>query len=60
MEESMFYVIENVVGKPYMIVCHKDTKVMYAVSTFGSGAGVFTLLVDSVGMPMLYEGDNVK
>lgn len=60
MEESMFYVIENVVGKPYMIVCHKDTKVMYAVSTFGYGAGVFTLLVDPDGKPMLYEGDNVK
>ena len=60
MEESMFYVIENVVGKPYMIVCHKDTKVMYAVSTFGAGAGVFSLLVNPDGKPMLYEGDNIK
>ena len=60
MEESMFYVIENIVGKPYMVVCHKETKVMYAVSSYGPGAGVFTLLVDSVGQPMLYEGDNVK
>jgi hypothetical protein len=60
MDDGMFYVIESIAGKPYYIVCHKVTKVMYAVSTYGQGAGVFSLLVNPDGKPMLYEGDNVK
>jgi hypothetical protein len=53
-EESMFVVIENSMdnGK---IVYHKETKVMYAVSR-GDVVGIFTLLVNPDGTPMLWEG----
>ncbi len=40
----------------YYIVYHRDTKVMYAVSDGSYNRGVFTLLVDSDGSPLLYEG----
>jgi len=51
---SMFACIERT--STWMIVCHKETKVMYAVSNYGAGSGVFTLLVDRDGSPMVWEG----
>ena len=51
---SMFVCVER--AATWMIVCHKETKVMYAVSNYGDGAGVFTLLVDRDGNPMIWEG----
>ena len=42
--------------KPFSIVYHKDTKVMYAVSAGGYNTGTFTLLVNPDGSPMLWEG----
>lgn len=51
--ESMFVGVE--VTRPWLIVYHKETKVMYAVSRVSSGAGHFTLLVNPDGSPMIWE-----
>ena len=40
----------------YQIVYDKETRVMYAVSYGGRSYGVFTLLVDADGKPLLYRG----
>ena len=40
----------------YDIVYHRDTKVMYAVSTGTNNQGTFTLLVNADGSPMVYTG----
>lgn len=50
-QESMFETIETDVFKNYYILYNKDTKVMYAVGTYGE----FTLLVNPDGTPMLWE-----
>lgn len=50
---SMFVIIEETVT--YKIVYHKETLVMYAVSTGTYNNGTFTLLVNADGSPMLYE-----
>lgn len=52
---SMFVEIER--GGTYRIVYQKETKVMYAISDQSYSEGVFTLLVDENGDPMLYEGE---
>lgn len=39
----------------YSVVYNKETKVMYAVSYYGSGSGVFTLLVNADGTPQLWK-----
>lgn len=41
----------------YDICYHKQTKVMYVVSNCFYVQGVFTLLVDAEGKPLLYEGE---
>ena len=51
---SMFVEVEN--GLNYKIVYCKETKVMYAVAD-SYASGVFTLLVDANGKPMLYKGE---
>ena len=51
--ESMFVEVEN--AALWIIVYHKDTKVMYAVSKLSSGAGHFTVLVNPDGSPMIWE-----
>lgn len=51
--ESMFVGVE--VTRFWIIVYHKETKVMYAVSRMSSGAGRFTLLVNPDGSPMIWE-----
>ena len=50
---SMFACVEQ--AATWKIVYHRDTKVMYAISYYGSGSGEFTLLVNSDGTPMLWE-----
>ena len=50
---SKFVQVEN--GSVYSIVYDKETKVMYAVSHYGAGSGVFTLLVNADGSPKLWE-----
>lgn len=42
-------------GDEYIIVYHKETKVMYVVSQSAYNHGSFTLLVNADGSPMLYE-----
>ena len=42
----------------YDIVYHKDTKVMYVVSHDTYSQGIFTLLVNPDGSPMLYEAES--
>lgn len=52
---SMFVTIETTTF--WDVVYHKDTKVMYVVSTGSYNHGTFTLLVDADGKPMIYEGE---
>ena len=54
---SMFVCVEDTDIKPWKVVYHKDTKVMYAVSDGGSSYGIFTLLVTPDGTPMIWEGE---
>ena len=51
-KESSFIIVEN--GASYYIVYHKDTKVMYTMSTGGYNCGSFCLLVNSDGSPMVW------
>lgn len=50
---SMFVKVES--SSFWCVVYHRETKVMYAVSTGYYNMGNFTLLVNSDGTPMLYE-----
>lgn len=51
---SMFVVLE--VSTMYKIVYHRETKVMYAISYGGYSTGVFTVMLDADGKPLLYKG----
>jgi len=51
---SMFILVEE--GEGYIIVYHRDTNVMYAVSNSVYNCGNFTVMVDSEGNPLLYTG----
>ena len=51
---SMFVLIEQ--GDSYKIVYHKETKVMYAISTGYYNQGNFTIMLDADGKPLLWEG----
>ena len=55
---SRFVQVENT--GVYSILYDKETKVMYAVSYYGSGSGVFTLLVNADGSPKLWEDGEMK
>ncbi len=52
-KESMFVAVES--ASMYSVLYDRKTKVMYAVSKYGSGSGVFTLLVNADGSPKLWE-----
>jgi len=52
-KESIFVHVES--SNTYSVVYDKETKVMYAISHYGSGSGVFTLLVNADGSPKLWE-----
>lgn len=53
-KSSMFIVVES--GPYWYIVYNKYTKVMYAVSDSNyKGSGIFTVLVNADGSPMLYN-----
>lgn len=49
---SMFVLLEST--SHWDVVYHKNTKVMYAVSSNGSSSGVFTVLLNPDGTPMIY------
>ena len=53
MKESMFVCVER--SMTWMVVYHKESKVMYAVSNVSGGSGYFTLLVNPDGTPMIWE-----
>lgn len=53
-DSSMFIELEK--AAYWRVLYHRDTKVMYVVSAAGYNSGNFTLLVNSDGSPMLYEG----
>ena len=52
-EASMFVQIEQT--NIWKVVYHKETKVMYAVSSGGFNSGNFTVLVNPDGTPMIYK-----
>lgn len=54
---SMFVKIED--GPYWDVYYHRETKVMYAVSDYSSNSGIFTLLVNSDGTPMVWKGENI-
>ena len=52
---NIFVTVED--ANYYNVVYDKETKVMYAVSCYGAGSGVFTILVNSDGTPKLWEAE---
>ena len=52
-EKSMFVVVERTMT--WIVVYHKTTKVMYAVSSGSYNGGTFTMLCDKDGKPQLWE-----
>lgn len=55
---SMFVVVEGNRGiSRWIVVYHRDTKVMYMVSNGSNNGGDFNLLVNPDGTPMLWEGE---
>lgn len=50
---SMFVTVER--AGSWLVVYHRDTKVMYTVSFAPYNCGTFTLLVNADGTPMLWE-----
>lgn len=52
-QEEMF--VEVYEGYDYIVVYHQESKVMYAVSDSQRSIGVFTLLVNSDGTPMIWR-----
>ena len=53
--KSRFYTVEN--NMQWRIVVDRETKVMYAVSFSTHNIGVFTLLVDADGKPLIWKGE---
>lgn len=49
----MFVLVED--SYDCRVVYHKETKVMYAISTGAHNYGTFTLLVDAEGKPMIWQ-----
>lgn len=52
---SRFVIIEE--NGIWNVVADQETKVMYAVSRGSYNRGTFTMLVNSDGTPLLYEGE---
>lgn len=52
--QSRFMEVEHTGA--WRIVADRETGVMYAVSFGGHSVGVFTLLVDADGNPLIYKG----
>ena len=50
---SMFIQVED--GENYKIVYHRDSKVMYAISDGYYNTGIFTVMLNADGTPMLWE-----
>lgn len=54
-KSSSFVIVEDAYG--YYIVYHRDTKVMYALSSTNYNMGNFTVLVNADGTPMVWQGE---
>lgn len=52
---SMFIEVERT--DYWIVVYHKDTKVMYVISYGMRNSGNFTVMVDRYGFPLVWEGD---
>lgn len=52
---SMFIEVERT--DYWIVVYHKDTKVMYVISYGVRNSGNFTVMVDRYGFPLVWEGD---
>lgn len=52
---SMFIEVERTDN--WLVVYHKDTKVMYVISYGIRNSGNFTVMVDRYGFPLVWEGD---
>ncbi len=50
---SMFVCVEESLS--WIVVYHKETKVMYVISDGSYNHGTFTVLLDADGSPMLWE-----
>ena len=57
MMERVFVIIEVDEKLDILVVCHKETRVIYAVSNGMYNSGSMQLLVNPDGSPMLYEGE---
>ena len=53
---SMFVKVEENFNIGYVVVYHRDTKVMYAISNGSYNHGTFTVMLNPDGTPMLYGG----
>ena len=53
-ENKIFKLVERY--NSFLVVCDSETNVMYAVSFYGAGSGVFTMLVNADGTPKLWKG----
>lgn len=51
------FVILHTDRRGWAIAYHYETKVMYVISNTSYNVGVFTVMVDADGKPLLYEGD---
>ena len=52
---SMFVKIEDAYN--WSVYYHRDTKVMYVCSRGAHNSGVFTVMVDTDGKPLLWTGN---
>ena len=50
---SMFVLIEN--GEYWKVVYHRETKVMYIMADVAHSRGIFTVMLDADGKPLLYK-----
>ena len=55
-DTSMFVVVEKT-DCGWWVVYHKDTKVMYVISAGPYNCGVFTVMLNPDGSPMIWEGE---
>lgn len=53
---SRFVIAEN--ASSWIVVYDKETLAMHTVSDFGDGRGVFNVLVDADGKPLLWKSKN--
>lgn len=53
-DTSMFVIVEKY-DNGWWVVYHKDTKVMYVISAGPTNCGVFTVMLNPDGSPMIWE-----